>query len=130
MHSICITNNPLWGEGTEALRCIDGTPRDVFAAARDLIHLGWRFAAHPLYGNFSPVRHPYRTLVLLEPEGKELDMESFTLLEGALEACRNGERDIEAIKELPQPIRDDYAELDRSLMGEIVETYIGKGGRL
>lgn len=134
MRSICITNNPLWGEENErtaALRFLDGTPVDVFAVARDYIHKGWRFAAHPLYGNFSPLRQPYRTLVLIEPDnGRGLDMESLTMLEQALEVCRNDRRSTEATRELPQAIMDDYARLDRSLMREIMEAHIGKGGRL
>lgn len=130
MRSICITNNPLWGEGTENLQLLEGTSEDVFVKARDYIHKGWRFAAHPLYGNFSPLRQPYRTLVLTEPEkGIGLDMESLTLQELALEACRNDRRNRADAKELPQAIMDDFAQLDQSLMQEIVEAHIGKGGR-
>lgn len=128
---VCITNNPLWNGETETLRRIDGTSMDVFLAARDLIHLGWRFAAHPLYGNFNPLRHPYRTLVLLEPIGEgRIDMESITLLEKALETCRNSEKNSGAAKELPESMKGDYALLDRELSAEVVTRFIGRGGNL
>lgn len=131
MRAVCVTNNPLWKRGADSLRYLEGTPENVFEAARDLVHQGWRFAAHPLYGNFSPLRHPYRTLVLTAPDdGHSLDMESLTMLELALEVCRNDRDNIGTIKELPQAIKDDFAQLDRSLMEEIVERYIEKGGRL
>ncbi len=131
MRAVCVTNNPLWKMESDSLHCIEGTAEAVFEAARDLVHRGWRFAAHPLYGNFSPLRHPYRTLVLTAPDDeRRLDMESLTMLELALEVCRNDRENIGRIKELPQAIKDDFAQLDRSLMGEIVERYIEKGGRL
>ena len=134
MRSVCVTNNPLWRDGygeTEAVRVMEeAAAADVFIAARDLVHKGWRFAGHPLYGNFSPTRHPYRTLVLIAPgEAGGLDMESLALLEQALEACRGDARDI-AAGEMPARMKSDFAMLDRSLMEEIVKRYIGRGGSL
>ena len=115
---ICITNNPLIQEICDAALFITGGPADVFLEARDLVHKGWKFVAHPQYGNFNPARHPYRTLVLTEPEGvsPSVDFESIDMLESALEKFREaGEVD-----SFNGPFDDDYAMLDRELTKSFV----------
>ena len=111
---VCITNNHLVRDICPEALFIDDSPEKVFLEARDLIHKGWKFVAHPQYGNFNPARHPYRTLVLSEPEGASppIDMESFALLEGALEKFR----DEESRKSVKNQFDDDYAMLDRELI--------------
>lgn len=70
--AILITNNPTFSShvpaGVEVL-VLDGGARDALTAARDRVHLGWRLANHPLYGNFRPHQQPYRSLLLLPPMG-------------------------------------------------------------
>ncbi len=115
MHKkICITNNPLILDICQEAILIKDSPERVFLEARDLVHKGWKFVAHPQYGNFNPARHPYRTLVLSEPEGASptLDFESFTLLEGALEKFRDDDTHGTAKNQFD----DDYALLDRELI--------------
>lgn len=128
---VCITNNPLWPLESDTFTFVDGMPWDVFTLARDLIHGGWSFLGHPLYGNFNPCRHPYRTLLLAKEDGKDpsVDFESFTMLEAALAACRDEMRQNPEPKEIPQRMKDDYAILDKALLKEPVETYFLKGGR-
>lgn len=126
--TVCLTNNPLW-RGVYGIQVMDCAPGDIFVTARDLIHKGWRLAAHPLYGNFHPLRHPFRTLVLFEPNASGLDMESLEFIDGALLACREGIRDIDREGSFPRRLLEDFAMLDRALTEELVREHIGGGGR-
>lgn len=128
---VCVTNNPLWEIKASGFTFVNGVSWDVFIQARDLIHQGWQFICHPLYGNFNPCRHPYRTLLLSYPEekGMSIDMDSFSMLEAAIESCRDEMRQIPERKDMPDWMKDDYAMLDRELLKETVEKYFPKGGR-
>ena len=129
---ICITNNPSWGQEYSCTDFVDGSAWDVLVNARDLVHKGWRFLGHPLYGNFQPVRQPYRTLLMEAPETGQsdavtVDMESFEMLETALEAFRDGfaqHGQGEILSRLPREQLNDFALLDRSLMEHTLRTYL------
>ncbi|MDR1885143.1 MAG: GrdX family protein [Synergistaceae bacterium] len=123
-HVICVTNNPDWGPGRDGFEYVDGGPWGVFKRARDLVHGGWRFLAHPLYGNFNPMRHPYRTLLLESPSGgdRSVDMESFSMLEAALESCRAGMAKNYG-GESGEAARRDFAKLDCELMRDALNRY-------
>lgn len=124
---LCITNNPRVRQSFASLDIvfIEGSSLDVFNRARDLIHIGWRFLGHPHYGNFSPAKAPYRTLVLESPpeESKPgaVDMESFAMLEKVFENFR-----VEGISAVPMPeeMLTDFATVDYALMKETVTRYI------
>lgn len=117
-----VTNNPLWKDRYEDFRFLEGTSRDVFAAARDLIHKGWKFLGHPLYGNFKPSKQPYRTLALEEGQGQAVDMESFAMLEQAL----GDQMPPLNPEDIPETTRQDFAQLDAELMKDTVERYLKK----
>lgn len=122
---ICITNNPLWNTQQNGIEFVDGDSWTVFLRARDLIHSGWCFLAHPLYGNFKPLSQPYRTLFLEAPESGltgQLNMESFTMLERSLEACRACMTVTHA--EPSEEMKRDFALLDKSLTEECVDRYL------
>lgn len=125
---VCITNNPIWvADGVLSdPTFVNGESKDVFIRARDLVHLGWKLLVHPLYGNFDPLGHPYRTL-LLEKQGGEdrytLDMESFTMLEKALESVRRASQDARQ-RTSNDRYKMDFAVLDKALMEESVRRYI------
>lgn len=117
-----ISNNPHWGDSFE-IEYVEGPPSAVFARARDLVHAGWRFLAHPLYGNFNPRKNPYRTLLLQSsPDGCAVDMDSFEMLERALENLRTG-REPPAMS---QEMRNDFAVLDIELMRDALQRYVPK----
>ncbi len=116
----CVTNNPLWKDRYECIGFIEGTSQDVFAAARDLVHKGWKFLGHPLYGNFKPSKQPYRTLAL--EEGVAVDMESFSMLEQALDDRALPLRP----EDMKEETRRDFALLDAELTKDTIERYLKK----
>lgn len=127
---VCITNNAKWNEWAERIciedfEILDAPPQAVFERARDLIHAGWKFLAHPQYGNFQPSKHPYRSLVLEAPQdgtANVLDMDSCTMLDAAMEHFR---RPVKRLK-IPESMLDDFAMLDTELMKVTVERYLKK----
>ena len=130
---LCITNNPRWAatlpEG--GLEFMDDTSLAVFQRARDLVHQGWKFLGHPLYGNFNPAKVPYRTLLLAGPADETtqgaVDIESFAMLEKALEQFRALETDTDGEDDrpnLPENILKDYEIVDYELMKEPVSRYM------
>jgi hypothetical protein len=118
----CVTNNPLWGNRYEEIHLIEGTSRDVFIAARDLVHRGWKFLAHPLYGNFKPSRQPYRTLALEHLPPGVADMDSFVFLELIFRDEAESIRPVD----VPEATRKDFAVLDAELMKDTLERYFNK----
>lgn len=126
---LCVTNNPRWRTlAAENLAFVDGSAFDVFQRARNLVHQGWRFLGHPLYGNFNPAKIPYRTLLLQGPLGVEgagpIDIESFAMLEKALEQFRTLQDNTSDPPQIPERIRRDYETLDHELMKETVARYV------
>ncbi len=83
---LLVTNNARIVPHVSSSRFIEGTARDVFIAARDLVHQGWRLLTHPLYGNFRPLQQPFRSVLLQNPSlsSASVDMDSLELLEKAL----------------------------------------------
>jgi hypothetical protein len=118
----CVTNNPLLSDRYEEIYLIDGTSRDVFIAARDLVHRGWKFLGHPLYGNFRPSRQPYRTLALEHLPPGIADMDSFVFLESIFQ----DEADPIRPGDVPEATRKDFAVLDAELMKDTLERYFKK----
>lgn len=102
------------------VRYVEGTSKDIFRAARDLVHGGWKFLGHPMYGNFRPSKQPFRTLALEEQtDGSPIDMESFSLLESAL-----ADTDMPMlINNLSDGTRHDFAVIDFELMKETLSRY-------
>jgi hypothetical protein len=83
---VLITNNARIVGHVSSSRFIEGVAQDVFIAARDLVHQGWRLLTHPLYGNFRPSQQPFRSVLLRKPtiSPAPVDMDSLKLLEEAL----------------------------------------------
>lgn len=126
---VCITNNPLFRGMYFGVEFVNGMSWDVFVRARDLVHQGWKFLGHPLYGNFNPMKQPYRTLLLQEAgqtrqKTYQLDMPSIEMLENALAACRKGDYQAAAADNLPEAAKGDFALLDKALMEETLGAYL------
>ncbi len=118
--TLCVTNNPNVRDTADAISVsfVSGSPHDVFVAARDRIHQGWKLAIHPLYGNFRPRRQPYRTL-LLHDTGRTVDRESLELIESAFAAWR---ADAGGRHALDENALKEYARLDLALLEESLRT--------
>lgn len=119
-----ITNNPLFPDRAPSrvdVCLLSGDACSVLVAARDRIHKGWRLANHPLYGNFRPYQQPYRSMVLLPPNGNGTDPESLHFLEEALQLYQGPVRKIRPDC-VPQAMRDDCAMLDSELIKATLES--------
>jgi hypothetical protein len=123
---ICVTNNPRWK--IDGLEFVDGGAWEVFIRARDLVHKGWKFLAHPLYGNLNPARRPYRTLLLESPGPDDLppDTDSLSMIEGAIESCRDAVSGGLLFAGMDESILRDFAILDCELMKDAVGRYCGQ----
>lgn len=84
---ICVTNNNELTGSVKNVKYIRGSALSVLMEGRDLIHLGLRLAASPLYGNFKPDQQPYRTLILFldrDLAEKEIDTSSLAMIDSAI----------------------------------------------
>ncbi|WP_242943838.1 GrdX family protein [Peptoclostridium litorale] len=91
-----ITNNPLVKEElvrqanrpdkVEEIIFVDCDYMGVLEKVRDLVHTGYEILTHPLYGSVKPNETPYRTIFI--KEGKGLNVESLTLIEGAIQTVQ------------------------------------------
>jgi hypothetical protein len=98
---------------------LEGCAHAVIRAARDKIHLGWRLAHHPLYGNIRPHLQPFRSLLLMEPEeGAAVDPLSLRLIEEALAIYEAEKGRLPLPGSIPASLEADCAFLDRELLRE------------
>ena len=116
---LCVSNNPNLNGCVRSLEYLDGSALDVLYEGRDLIHLGWKLLANPLYGNFKPNQQPYRSLILRNgaTEGASLDMESLSLIENAICVFKSSPKLVRP-GELPEQIDSDFRYLDFVLLEE------------
>jgi hypothetical protein len=117
---LLVTNNARIVPHVSSSRFIEGTARDVFIAARDLVHQGWRLLTHPLYGNFRPLQQPFRSVLLQNPSlsSASVDMDSLELLEKALAFYVLPKEASAANARFASNTLEDLAFLDMELMKE------------
>lgn len=120
---MCVSNNSdLAGKVRELVLC-DGSALSVIKKARDYVHVGWRIAANPLYGNFKPNQQPYRTILLYRQDGDgTADIESLTLIENALRVFEDAQI-VRVPGEYPAATEKDFRYLDFVLMEETLKTF-------
>lgn len=117
---LLVTNNARIVGHVSTSRFIEGTAQDVFVAARDLVHQGWRLLTHPLYGNFRPLQQPFRSVLLQKPSlfPAPVDMDSLKLLEEALAFHALPKETSAADAGFASNTLEDLAFLDMELMKE------------
>lgn len=82
--AIIISNNPLvWHKYPKTLKIL-GSFRDVLISARDDIHKGSSLITHSLAGSVKPNETPYKSLIILQKQGK-LDFKSLASIEKGIE---------------------------------------------
>ena len=120
---ICITNNKDLAECLHETNFVNGPAISVLTRGRDLIHLGWRLEASPLYGNLKPNQQPYRTLVLKCQNGTpgvQVDNYSLQLIESAI-AVYSDCKITRVPGDMPEDIDSDYKYVDFTLMEETLK---------
>lgn len=116
---ICITNNKDLAECLHETNFVNGPAISVLTRGRDLIHLGWRLEASPLYGNLKPNQQPYRTLVLKCQKGTpgvQADNYSLQLIESAIAIYSDSVT--REPGDMTDDIESDYKYVDFALMEE------------
>ncbi|CAK7001917.1 MAG: hypothetical protein PEPC_00066 [Peptostreptococcus russellii] len=89
----------------------------VLEYSRNLIHEGYELLTHPLYGSVKPNETIYRTLIL--KAGKELDFNSLSLIEDAIETANKFKKN----KITPlwtESVKDDFRVIDYDLMSKTI----------
>lgn len=88
-----LTNNPRakkWWKESESnhthVLFQDSDLSELFIAARNLVHTGWRLINHPLFSSIKPNQSPYKTLVLAKDPN--LDYQSLSAIEAAIAAAQ------------------------------------------
>lgn len=120
---ICVTNNKDLAECLHETNFVNGPAISVLTRGRDLIHLGWRLEASPLYGNLKPNQQPYRTLVLKCQNGTpgvQVDNYSLQLIESAI-AVYSDCKITRVPGDMPEDIDSDYKYVDFTLMEETLK---------
>lgn len=84
---------------------------------RDMVHVGWRLIASPLYGNLKPNQQPYRTLVLTKGESSAVDFESLQFIENAIRYYESSHV-LRLPGSLPEETDKDFRYIDYMLMEE------------
>lgn len=88
-----LTNNPRakkWWKESESNHAHvlfqDSDLSELYIAARNLVHTGWRLVNHPLSSSIKPNQSPYKTLVLAKHS--HLDYQSLCAMEAAIAAVQ------------------------------------------
>jgi len=84
---IVVTNNPMSKVELEKkcrVEFVNGSTMEVYQKARDYIHAGHRLLTHPIMSSIKPNQTPYRTVVITEEVGKEVDIQSLHYIEEAI----------------------------------------------
>lgn len=122
---LLITNNEKFLESEEfltsnkiELKFLDNKDYiGVLEYSRNLIHEGYELLTHPLYGSVKPNETIYRTLIL--KAGKELDFNSLSLIEDAIETANKFKKN----KITPlwkESVKDDFRVIDYDLMSKTI----------
>lgn len=115
MNFVILTNNPLVKErlgGQYSVEYAEGVYMDVLVRVRDKVHAGHRLLTHPLSGSVKPNETPYKS-VMIEKKRGTMDMESLSIIEEAIVACRKFPVKYEG---LPQRVLDDFKLVDLTLI--------------
>ena len=115
MNFVILTNNPLVKErlgGQYSVEYAEGVYMDVLVRVRDRVHEGCRLLTHPLSGSVKPNETPYKS-VMIEKKRGTMDMESLSIIEEAIAACRKFPVKYEG---LPQRVLDDFKLVDLTLI--------------
>lgn len=124
----CLTNNPRIPLIAREVSFLNVSSYGVLLAARDFIHKGWVLLTHPLYGNLSPSKNPYRTLLIKNPHTESshplsCHVESLKLIEEAL-SVYSPYASYEFLFDADHvPLRNDFAWIDVELMRESLSSY-------
>lgn len=95
--------------------------RSVLTAVRDEIHGGAKLLSHPLSGSVKPLETPYKSVLIERRDGADLDLDSLSLIENAIQACdKFKEQDRIHIPELQK----DFQLVDRSLILTAVDSLL------
>ena len=86
MNYRCLTNNPMiYDEKAVNMEFIEGTPLNLFKTIREQILKGYKLITHPLTSSLPPNVNPYKTVFLSLQAYKEIDVESFNIIEKSIE---------------------------------------------
>ncbi|MFC4803986.1 GrdX family protein [Filifactor villosus] len=120
---VIITNNPLVKEKLTqyVVEFEDCSYIDILNKVRYKIHSGHRLMTHPLYGSVKPYETMYRTVVL--EEGKDLDLESLSLIEDAIVVTETFIRN-KRMRNWPESVIEDFQVIDLDLIEQTLQRFI------
>ena len=108
-----ITNNTSFRdkyEGEFEVLYYNVTLREILVIVRDKVHAGYEVLTHPMSGSVKPNETPFKTVFISKEKGK-LNMDSLSLIEGAIMTCdKFGGRTIEYKEKI-----EDFQLIDLSL---------------
>lgn len=103
-----------------------GSYIDVLIRVRDYIHKGYRLETHPMAGSLKPNQIPYKTIIISDNEVERQEFYQFEMvIENSIESCTKFMKD-RATPDWPEDIREDFKDVDLSLIEGAVNKIIYK----
>lgn len=121
---IILTNNGFIVEKYSSvldIKFIDGQYIDVLKAVRDNVHKGAKLITHPLMGSIKPNETPYRSIIISEGHG--LDVESLAIIESSIAAAEKFQKD-NKIPVWSEKILEDFRFVDLKLFESALDSAI------
>lgn len=91
---------------------------DVLIEVRDLVHRGYELITHPLMGSVKPNETPYRSIILKQCSGT--DLQSVDIIENSIQAYEKFER-MKPAPNWSQKVLEDFQFVDRRLFESSLE---------
>lgn len=116
--SIIITNNPMARDKFSSkydVIFVDGSLMDVLTTVRDRVHQGHRLLTHPLSGSVKPNETPYKTVLISKVNGKNIDMDSLTIIENSIHTAEKLLKD-KGTPKWTDKLLDDFSLIDFDLI--------------
>lgn len=113
-----VTNNKDLSEAVSSGRYIHGSSLDVLTSVRGSVHYGSKLLTHPLCGNLRPYQQPFRSVIIEEDDGAQVDIDSLSIIENAVSVYKACEDRLLKPDDLTPESRMDYAFVDAELMRE------------
>lgn len=112
-----VSNNPAVWRTYPETRKAEGSLREVFLTARNLIHQGSKLLNHPMSGNIKLNETLFKSLILTERLGT-VDYQSLSMIESAMEIL-NERTYLE--RNWSDRVIEDFAVIDFSLLNSALE---------